>query len=95
MHQPCFALLLVTITLVCADSRCITSADINFSGNDLQDAGVAATADACCQTCKMFPGCKFFTWNGEPGGNQHCWLKKSDAGKTPQTGVISKPDHYG
>jgi hypothetical protein len=89
-HQRFLALLVVAAAcLVSVDAGCTITVDTNLVGNDLMDAGPATTADACCKTCQTTPLCKFFSWNAESGGDKHCWLKKSDAGKTPAKGVVS------
>ena len=73
---------------------CDPQQGVDYIGNDIVDFKTASAED-CCSACSNYTvasssPCKFWSWNG-PGssGNLHCYLKTSDAGKTPSPGVLS------
>ena len=66
---------------------CAPAAGVNCEQHDIADAGVVASAAACCAACTAQSGCQAWTWNG--GGDQHCWVKSSCAGAVPDAAATS------
>jgi hypothetical protein len=61
---------------------------VNYWGNDVgyMDFFNAHTVEDCCVACRLFSGCKYFTYVPDAG---RCWLKYSDSGSTPDENLVS------
>jgi hypothetical protein len=54
-------------------STCTTHQGVQCMGDDIEDAGVVASAAACCTLCNSISGCKAWTFNQDY--DQHCWVR--------------------
>jgi hypothetical protein len=77
---------LVTTAPAPAPAACHVQQDVDFNGYDLRDFPVTSPAE-CCAACGNASDCAYWSFN--IGGNQHCYLKTSDAGRAPTGGVVS------
>jgi len=65
---------------------CQAEVGFEYTGADLQDMGVTASAGACCDVCGSFTNCAFWTYNTD---NAHCALKVSRRGRHVNNSAVS------
>ena len=62
--------------------------NINYRGNNLNNAEDKQTKELCAEFCAKTPRCAAWTYDPR-NGKQHCWLKTSGANKATLDGVWS------
>jgi hypothetical protein len=76
-------------------SQCVSEHDIDYHGYDLSYVDNITDPDTCCSLCSKEPQCQFWTWTAntansvDPPWAERCYLKSSNAGRTPYTGHVS------
>ena len=68
-------------------SACKVLANVQCDGDDIRDAGVVSSADACCGACKSTQSCKAWTWNR--GYDRHCYVKTACSSQANDTNCDS------
>jgi hypothetical protein len=62
--------------------------DVHYWGNDvgkIVNFQKSQTVEDCCVACRLFKGCKYFTFNPW----KECWLKSSDSGSSSDKDYVS------